>query len=64
MFKFITGVIVIAVLLFVVSFKLSDVKAKKEFEAHLSQYHNNKYEILTFERNFNVTNMNPNLYWV
>ncbi|MDF4203262.1 hypothetical protein PXD56_09870 [Maribacter sp. SA7] len=64
MFKFFICVIVLVVLLFVVSFKLSDVKAKRDLAAHLHEYHNNKYEILTFKRNFNAANMNPNLYWV
>ncbi|WP_299799390.1 hypothetical protein [uncultured Maribacter sp.] len=64
MFKFIICVIVLVILLFVLSFKLSDVKAKRDFVSHLHEFHYDKYEILTFKRNFNTANMNPHLYRV
>ena len=64
MFKFIVCVVVVVILLFVLSFKLSDVKAKRDFVAHLHEFHDDKYEILTFKRNFNAANMNPHLYRV
>ncbi|AUC85319.1 hypothetical protein CW731_08460 [Polaribacter sp. ALD11] len=43
---------------------VSNAKAKKGFVTYLKMHHNNKYKILTFKRNFNAANMNPNLFWV
>ncbi|WP_036154037.1 hypothetical protein [Maribacter forsetii] len=64
MYKYFFCTIVIVVLLIFVSSKLSNVKAKRDFVAHLHEFHNGKYEILTFKRNFNTANMNPYLYRV
>lgn len=64
MFKFIFYFVLIIILLFVAGFGFSNFKAKRDFVAHLNKYHHNKYDILTFKRNFNAANMNPNLYWV
>ncbi|PQJ69636.1 hypothetical protein BTO14_16725 [Polaribacter butkevichii] len=64
MYKFIFYSILIGILFLLVGCGVSNMKAKKGFVAYLKEHHHNKYEILTFKRNFNAANMNPNLFWV
>ncbi|AWH74657.1 hypothetical protein DCS32_10965 [Dokdonia sp. Dokd-P16] len=64
MYRFIVSLIFIAVLLLLGSCGVSNANAKKGFDTYLNTRHPNKYDILTFKRNFNTATMNPNLYWV
>ena len=64
MHKIILYSVLIGILFLFVGCGVSNTNAKKGFVAYLKEHHNNKYEILTFERNFNAANMDPNLYWV
>ncbi|MCL7764083.1 hypothetical protein MPF19_11695 [Polaribacter sp. Z014] len=64
MCKIILYSVLIGILFLFVGCGVSNTNAKKGFVKYLKEHHNNKYEILTFKRNFNAANMNPNLYWV
>lgn len=64
MYRFIVSLIFIAVLLLLGSCGVSNANAKKGFDTYLNTHHHNKYDILTFKRNFNTATMNSNLYWV
>lgn len=64
MYRRIINIILTGFLLLLVSCGISNENAKKEFVAYLKMNHKNKYNILTFKRNFNKTSMNPNLFWV
>ena len=64
MYRCICSCVFIAVLLLLGSCGVSNAKAKKGFNTYLNTHHHNKYDILTFKRNFNAATMNPNLYRV
>ena len=64
MYKIILYSVFIGILFLFVGCGVSNTNAKKGFVTYLREHHNNKYEILTFKRNFNTANMNPNLYRV
>lgn len=64
MYRFFFYSILSIVLLLFVGCGVSNMKAKEGFVTFLKEHHYNKYEIITFKRNFNTANMNPNLYWV
>ncbi|WP_158845938.1 hypothetical protein [Algibacter sp. L1A34] len=64
MYRSIFYIILIGLFLSLASCKVSGVEAKKGLVAYLKMHHKDKYEVLTFKRNFNAASMNPDLFWV
>lgn len=64
MYRPVFFIILVSFLLLFVGCGISNSKAKKDFAAYLKSHHKDKYDILTFKRNFNAASMNPNLFWV
>jgi len=64
MYRFFSFSILIVILLLLVGCGVSNMKAKEGFVTFLKEHHQNKYEILTFKRNFNAANMDPNVFSV
>tara|TARA_R110002167_G_scaffold308249_1_gene513038 strand:- start:122 stop:379 length:258 start_codon:yes stop_codon:yes gene_type:complete len=56
--------VLIVFFLSLVGCEVSQNEAKKDLKEYLRIHHGNEYKILTFKRNFNTVNMNPDLFWV
>ncbi|MBD0777431.1 hypothetical protein HPE56_06475 [Maribacter sp. ANRC-HE7] len=64
MYRSAIHIVLIGFFLSLVGCGVSQDEAKKDLKEYLKIHHENEYEILTFKRNFNTANMNPDLFWV
>ena len=64
MSKSIFYIFLIGLFLSLVSCGVSGIEAKRGLIAYLKMHHKDKYEVLTFKRDFNAASMNPDLFWV
>lgn len=64
MYRAIFYIFLVGIFLSLVSCGVSNTKAKQVFLAYLKMHHKDKYNVLSFKRNFNAASMDPNLFWV